>query len=56
MSWKPTGPPGVLVQVFVLVDQSRTNKAEKEPVVYKNWVTVTMEKVDGDWLVSGLDT
>jgi Mce-associated membrane protein len=44
------------VQVFLLVDQSRTNKAEKEPVVYKNWVTVTMEKVDGDWLVSGLDT
>jgi Mce-associated membrane protein len=25
-------------------------------VVYKNWVTVTMEQVDGDWLVSGLDT
>lgn len=44
------------VQVFLLVDQSRTNKAEKQPVVYKNWVTVTMEKVDGDWLVSGLDT
>jgi Mce-associated membrane protein len=44
------------VQVFLLVDQTRTNKAEKEPVVYKNWVTVTMEKVDGDWLVSGLDT
>jgi Mce-associated membrane protein len=44
------------VQVFLLVDQSRTNKAEKKPVVYKNWVTVTMEKVDGDWLVSGLDT
>jgi Mce-associated membrane protein len=44
------------VQVFLLVDQSRTNKAEKQPVVYKNWVTVTMEQVDGDWLVSGLDT
>jgi Mce-associated membrane protein len=44
------------VQVFLLVDQSRTNKAEKKPVVYKNWVTVTMEQVDGDWLVSGLDT
>jgi len=44
------------VQVFLLVDQARTNKAEKKPVVYKNWVTVTMEKVDGDWLVSGLDT
>jgi Mce-associated membrane protein len=44
------------VQVFLLVDQSRTNKAEQKPVVYKNWVTVTMEKVDGEWLVSGLDT
>ncbi|GAA4700376.1 J domain-containing protein [Nocardioides conyzicola] len=44
------------VQVFLLVDQSRTNKADKQPVVYKNWVTVTMERVDGDWLVSGLDT
>jgi Mce-associated membrane protein len=44
------------VQVFLLVDQSRTNKADKKPVVYKNWVTVTMEQVDGDWLVSGLDT
>jgi Mce-associated membrane protein len=44
------------VQVFLLVNQTRTNKAEKEPVIYKNWVTVTMEKVDGDWLVSGLDT
>jgi len=44
------------VQVFLLVDQTRTNKADKQPVVYKNWVTVTMENVDGDWLVSGLDT
>ena len=44
------------VQVFLLVDQARTNKAEPEPVVYKNWVTVTMEQVDGDWLVASLDT
>ncbi len=43
-------------RVLLLVDQERTNKAEKRPVVYKNWVTVTMEKVDGDWLVSGLET
>ena len=27
-----------------------------EPEVYKNWVTITMEKVDGDWLVASLDT
>lgn len=44
------------VQVFVLVDQTRTNKADKQPVVYQNWVTVTMEKVDGDWLVADMDT
>lgn len=43
-------------QVFLVVDQTRTNKAEKKPVVYQNWVTVTMERVDGDWLVSDLDT
>lgn len=44
------------VEVFVLVDQSRTNKASKEPQVYKNWVTITMQRVDGDWLVAGMDT
>ncbi|WP_028643320.1 J domain-containing protein [Nocardioides sp. URHA0020] len=44
------------VQVFLLIDMTRTNKAEKQPVVYQNWVTVTMEKVDGDWLVAKLDT
>ena len=44
------------VQVFALVDQTRTNKKFTEPQVYKNWVTITMEKVDGDWLVASLDT
>ncbi|MEP9362310.1 DnaJ domain-containing protein [Nocardioides sp. CN2-186] len=44
------------VQVFMLVNQSRTNKKVSTPEVYKNWVTVTMEKVDGDWLVSGMET
>ncbi|MVQ50582.1 DnaJ domain-containing protein [Nocardioides sp. MAH-18] len=44
------------VQVFLLVDQTRTNKAEKRPVVFQNWVTVTMERVGDDWLVSGMDT
>jgi Mce-associated membrane protein len=44
------------VQVFLLVNQTRTNKAEKKPVVYKNWVTVTMQKVDDDWLVAGMET
>jgi Mce-associated membrane protein len=44
------------VEVFLLVNQTRTNKESKEPQVYKNWVTVTMEEVDGDWLVAGMDT
>ena len=47
---------GDRAQVFLLVDQSRTNKASAKPVVYRNWVTVTMSKVDGDWLISGMQT
>ena len=43
------------VQVFLLVNQTRTNK-KTAAEVYKNWVTVTMEKVDGDWLVAGMST
>lgn len=44
------------VQVFALVNQTRTNDKQKTPQVYKNWVTITMEKVGGDWLVAGMDT
>ena len=44
------------VQVFVLVNQSRTNKEHRTPEVYKNWVTVTMEDVDGEWLVADMRT
>ena len=44
------------VQVFLLVNQTRTNKQSKQPTIFKNWVTVTMEKVGGDWLVAGMDT
>ena len=44
------------VQVFLLVNQTRTNARDKQPQVYKNWVTMTMERVDGDWLVAGMDT
>jgi Mce-associated membrane protein len=44
------------VQVFLLVDQTRTNKQFTEPQIYKNWVTVTMEQVDGDWLVANMET
>lgn len=44
------------VQILVLVNQSRTNKLNPEPVIFKNYVTMTMELVDGDWLVAGMDT
>lgn len=44
------------VQVFALINQTRTNKKVTEPQIYKNWVTITMENVDGDWLVASLDT
>lgn len=42
------------VQVFLLIDQSTTNKAQTEPVVTRTWVTITMEKVDGEWLVADM--
>lgn len=44
------------VQVFLLVDQTRTNKRERRPQVYRNWVTVTMEKVGDAWLVADMRT
>jgi Mce-associated membrane protein len=44
------------VQVFLLVNQTRTNKKFTEPQLYKNWVTVTMEKVGNDWLVADMET
>lgn len=44
------------VQVFALVNQTRTNDKDKTPQVYKNWVTITMEKVGDDWLVANMDT
>lgn len=44
------------VQVLVLVNQSRTNKLRPEPVVFKNYVTLTMHQVDGEWLVADMAT
>lgn len=44
------------VQVLVFVDRPTTNKLTPEPVVYKDQVTVTMEKVGEDWLVDDLLT
>lgn len=42
------------VQVFLLIDQATTNKAQTEPVVVRTWVTMTMEKDAGEWLVADM--
>ncbi|QIK74429.1 J domain-containing protein [Nocardioides piscis] len=44
------------VDVLVFVDRPTTNKLSPEPVVYKDQVTVTMQKVGEDWLVDNLKT
>jgi Mce-associated membrane protein len=42
------------VQILVFVNRPTTNKAQKEPVVYKDQATLTMQLVDGTWLVDDL--
>jgi len=44
------------VSVLLFVNRPTTNKQVKEPVVYKDQVTVTMVKEDGRWLVDRLST
>ena len=44
------------VQVLVFVDRPTTNKLSAEPVVYKDQVTLSMQLVDGAWLVDDLTT
>jgi Mce-associated membrane protein len=44
------------VDVLLFVNRPTTNKQNPTPVVYKDQVTVTMEKVDGDWLVDDMVT
>ena len=44
------------VQVLVFVDRPTTNRLSAEPVVYKDQVTVSMQLVDGEWLVDDLTT
>ena len=44
------------VQVLVFVDRPTTNKASTEPVVYKDQVTLSMQRVDGEWLVDDMIT
>ncbi|MDR7255574.1 Mce-associated membrane protein [Nocardioides sp. BE266] len=44
------------VQVLVFVDRPTTNKLSAEPTVYKDQVTLSMQLVDGEWLVDDLIT
>ena len=44
------------VEVLVFVNRPTTNKRTDEPVVYRDQVTMTMQYVDGSWLVDGLRT
>ncbi|KQV71531.1 hypothetical protein ASC64_05860 [Nocardioides sp. Root122] len=47
---------GDRVQVLVFVDRPTTNKLSAEPTVYKDQVTLSMQLVDGQWLVDDLVT
>ncbi len=44
------------VEVLLFVNRPTTNAETKEPVVYKDQVTLTMARVDDDWLVDDLKT
>ena len=43
-------------QVLIFVDRPTTNAKQVEPVVFSDQVTVTMELVDGEWLVDDMVT
>lgn len=44
------------VSVLLFVNRPTTNKQNPEPIVYKDQVTVTMQKVGDEWLVDDLVT
>jgi len=44
------------VQVLVFVDRPTTNKLSAEPTVYKDQATLSMQLVDGVWLVDDMVT
>ncbi len=43
-------------EILLFVNRPTTNAQTEEPVVYKDQVTLIMEKVDDEWLVDGLKT
>ena len=44
------------MEILVFVDQARTNRAESEPEVFRNQARLTMQRVDGEWLVDDVVT
>ncbi|WP_372735425.1 DnaJ domain-containing protein [Nocardioides sp.] len=44
------------VQIFMFINTPTTNAETTEPIVYKNQVTVTMQRVGDQWLVDDLQT
>jgi Mce-associated membrane protein len=44
------------VEVLMFVDRPTTNAKTKKPIDYQDQVTVTMQQVDGDWLVNQIQT
>jgi Mce-associated membrane protein len=47
-------PGADLVDVLLFVNRPTTNRQTTEPQVYKDQVTVTMKRVDGEWLVEDM--
>ena len=47
---------GDRVEILVFVDQARTNSASSEPDVFRNQARLTMQRVEGEWLVDDLVT
>jgi Mce-associated membrane protein len=43
-------------EILLFVNRPTTNKATTEPIVYKDQVTLTMERVGDEWLVDDLKT
>ena len=44
------------VEVLLFVNQPTTNKQQKDPVVFKNQVRVTMQLVGDEWLIDDMQT
>jgi Mce-associated membrane protein len=44
------------VEILLFVNRPTTNKEQSEPVVFKDQVRVTMQLVDGEWLIDDMVT